>query len=255
MFPDGSGAIGLPAGWRIGSSWKGIVDAQGPEGQNVVFGYYQQVMVQFFGKPPASPGYLIGPYRNPASALAAYADSYTGFKISRGQARFRIIEQVPTQGSGRGEAAYISYDLDDQKAPYRGLAMVNTMPIDQTTWVYYMSVVAAPSNRFTRDFPTMWEMWKSWSVNPAVFKERMDNALRSMRETFRILQETHENTQRTYDRTNLAWSQTIRGVTTIENTVSGWRGDVETRYVDDIVRKLNENGFEYRIVPLPELIP
>jgi hypothetical protein len=254
MFPDGSGAMGLPAGWKIGSSWKGIVDATGPNGQLIIFGYYQQVMVSYFGQRPQIPGFLTGPYRAPAAALAAYVDSYTGFALSRGQGKMRIIEQVPVQGAG-GQSAYISYDVELQGRVARGLALISTAPIDQTTWVYYMSSVATPRERFAQDFPTMWEMWKSWTVNPAVFRERMDSAIRSMRETFRILQESHANTQRTYDRTNLAWSQTIRGVTTIENTVSGWRGDVETRHVDEIVRQLNENGYQYRVVPLPELIP
>jgi len=254
MFPDGSGSMGLPAGWKIGSSWKGIVDATGPNGQLIIFGYYQQVAVNYFGQRPQIPGFLTGPYRAPAAALAAYVDSYTGFALSRGQGRLRIIEQVPTQGAG-GQSAYISYDLEMQGKAARGLALISTAPIDNTTWVFYMSSVATMRERFNQDFPTMWEMWRSWTVNPAVFRERMDSALRSMRETFRILQETNANTQRTYDRTNLAWSQTIRGVTTIENTVSGWRGDVETRHVDEVVRQLNENGYQYRVVPLPELVP
>jgi hypothetical protein len=59
--------------------------------------------------------------------------------------------------------------------------MVCTAPIDNLQWYYYNSIVSAPSERFEQELPTLWEIWKSWSVNPAVFRERMDAALRSVR--------------------------------------------------------------------------
>jgi hypothetical protein len=253
-FPDGSGVIGLPAGWKIDSSWKGIVDASGPQGQKVVFGYYQQVFVNLIGPPPKLQGFIHGPYRDPAGALGLYVDSLTNHAVSQRRATFRVIEQMPVQAQN-GRAAYITYEIQMDGKTVRGFAMVNTSPIDQTNWLYYMSAIATPAARFSQDFPTMWAMWKSWSVNPAVFRERMDAALKSMRETSRLIQETNANTQRTYDRTNLAWDQTIRGVTTIEDTVTRRRGDVNTQYVDEVVGVLNQNGYNYRIVPLPELIP
>ena len=101
----------------------------------------------------------------------------------------------------------------------------------------------------------MMQMWSSWGISQALIQERMQNAMRSMRETTAILQGVNDNMRRAGDRSNLAWSQTIRGVTTIEDTRTGGRGDVDTNAVDLIVRGLNENGYSYRIVPLPELIP
>ena len=254
MFPDGSGTIGLAAGWRIGSSWKGIVDAAGPQGQLLILGYYQQVMTTWSGPPPAIPGYILGPYRDPVSALQSYIDSYLKGALRRREATFRLIEQAPVP-SNNGRASYISYEVQVAGRAATGLAMVSTAPIDGSTWVYYMSSVSAPRERFAQDFPTLWAMWKSWSVNPAVFRERMDAALQSMRETHRLLQESYANTQQTYDRVNHAWSQTIRGVTTIEHIGTGWRGDVDTNYVDRLVRGLNEQGADWRIVPLRDLVP
>lgn len=254
MFPDGSGAVGLPAGWRIGSSWKGIVDIAGPQNQLAAFGYYQQVLTSYFGPPPNVPGFLTGPYRAPVPALQSYLDSYTRGALRRGEASFHLIEQAPTTAIN-GQAAYITYELRAQGKSAIGLALVSTAPIDYSTWVYYMSVIAAPRERFAQDFPTMWAMWKSWNVNPAVFRERMDAALQSMRETSRLISETYANTQRTYDRVNHAWSQTIRGVTTIEHIGTGWRGDVDTNYVDRLVRDLNQQGWDWRIVPMRDLLP
>ncbi len=100
----------------------------------------------------------------------------------------------------------------------------------------------------------MWAMWKSWSVNPAVYRERMDAALKSMRETWAIMQESHEHTQRVYDNVNEAWSETIRGVTTVEDRDTGRRSQVDTNHVDKVVELLNEKGYRYRVVPTQELV-
>jgi hypothetical protein len=43
-------------------------------------------------------------------------------------------------------------------------------------------------------------------------------------------------------------------VTTIEDVVTRGRADVDTNNVDEVLRRLNENGNQYRQVPLPELV-
>jgi hypothetical protein len=60
--------------------------------------------------------------------------------------------------------------------------------------------------------------------------------------------------QRTYDNANAAWDQVIRGVTTVENVVTQRRAEVDTNSVDQVVRDLNQHGYQYRVVPLPELV-
>ncbi|MCX6627840.1 MAG: hypothetical protein NTW28_09450, partial [Candidatus Solibacter sp.] len=168
---DGSGFLGLPAGWRITGSFKGVVDAVGPNGEGVSLGGYQQAFVSPL---PGSPATMMsGPYRPPIPALHQYLDIQTQRAISRGLTTVRILEQAPVQAQ-TGQAAYISYEVASQGQALQALAMVNTSPIDNTTWLYYMSVVQAPKARFAQELPTLWAIWKSWSVNPAVFRERMD---------------------------------------------------------------------------------
>jgi hypothetical protein len=256
QFPDGSGSIGLAPGWRIGSSWKGIVDIHGPNGETGIFGYYQQVLVNWIGPPSPVPGAIYGRIRNPASALAAYCDSYTKGAVSRGQATFRIIETAPMQPLTAGsQTAMFLVEVRSGQSAVRSLALVSVAPIDSENWIYYMSAVTAPEQLFAERLPVMMQMWSSWGISQALVMERMQNAMRSMRETTAILQGVNDNMRRAGERSNLAWSQTIRGVTTIENTATGGRADVDTNLVDRIVRGLNEEGYSYRIVPLPELIP
>ena len=195
-----------------------------------------------------------GPLPPSAPGLQLYLDVLTQGAIRRGIASLRIIEQLPVQGQQGQQSAYVSYQISAAGKSVTGLALVTTAPIDNTSWFFYCSVVAAPSERFAADFPTMWEMWKSWSVNPAVFRERMDAALRSMRETYKIIQSVHDNQQRTYDNVNTAWDQVIRGVTTVEDIVTRERVDVDTNNVQYIIRRMNEEGYQVREVPVPELV-
>jgi hypothetical protein len=198
---------------------------------------------------------MTGPYRPPASALGLFLDVSFGHALSRRQATYEVIEQAPTPSpTGAGQAAYILFKYSTQGKSQQGLAFVSTSQIDNTQWLFYSSIVSSPAERFNQDLPTLWAIWKSWSVNPAVFRERMDAAMQSMRETSRIISESYANTQRTYDNVNAAWSQVIRGVTTVENVVTRARGDVDTNIVDRVVRDLNEQGYNYRVVPLPELV-
>jgi hypothetical protein len=251
QLTDGSGWVSLPAGWRITGAFKGTVDIAGPQGQLVSLGGYT---VGFVNPLPGTPGNMLtGPYRGPLQAFPAYIDAMFQRALSRGIAQYQTLEHTPIPYQG-GQGAYILFRLNMQGKASSGLAMVCTAPIDYSQWYFYNSVVSAPVERFEQDLPTMWAIWKSWSVNPAVFRERMDAAIRSMRETTRILQEANDYQRRTNDNVNMAWSQYIRGVTTIENVTTRTRSDVDTNVVNRVVEELNAQGYNYRVVPLPELV-
>jgi hypothetical protein len=70
QLTDGSGWIGLAPGWRITGAYKGVVDAQGPNGQFLSLGGYQQVFRN--GYPNST--LMFGPYRPPWPAWQLYAE-------------------------------------------------------------------------------------------------------------------------------------------------------------------------------------
>ena len=241
----------MPANWIITGSFKGVVDVKGPAGELVSLGGYQMGYVNPLPGTPAN--MMTGPPRPPAQALGLFLDVSFGRALSRGQASYQIIEHAPVPYQG-GQSAYILFKYNTQGKSQQGLALVTVAPVDNTSWLFYSSIVSAPAEQFAQELPTLWAIWKSWSVNPAVFRERMDAAVQSMRETSRIISESYANTQRTYDNVNAAWSQVIRGVTTVENVVTKSRVDVDTNVVDRVVRDLNEQGYNYEVVPLAELV-
>ncbi len=61
------------------------------------------------------------------------------------------------------------------------------------------------------------------------------------------------NQTRTYDNVNMAWDETIRGVTMIEDVANRARGEFNTNDAQHIVNEMNRQGYNYRIVPINEL--
>ena len=127
-------------------------------------------------------------------------------------------------------------------------------PVDATQWRLYASFVSAASDKFEEEFPGMVAMWKSWSINPAVFASRIDQAMANMRETSRIVNEAQASRNRTQDSVYAGWSEAMRGVTTLENMDTGQRGQVGVNEAETYLRALNGNGGRYREVPAGELV-
>jgi hypothetical protein len=255
-FPDGSGSIGVPPGWRFVDAQKGVVDVAGPNGAVAGFGYYQQVPLTWFGPRPNLPGLMVGPIREPATALRNYYDSVFQGALSSGRGTYRVVEGTPVAPLTAGaQTALLLVEVNIPPHRARSLALVSVAPVNNELWLFYLSQVAAPATDFAAQLPGMLQMWGSWSLNPAMLQERMNSALRTMRETSEILQGINRNQQRAGERGNLAWSQTIRGVRTVEDTATGRRGDVDMHLAERIVQGLNEQGYSYRIVPVPELVP
>lgn len=245
-LPDGSGVIGLAPGWRIGDAVKGALDAAGPHGELLSLGIASKVL-------PSMPGR--GPYRPPWPAFQMYVNILNKGALANGRMTLRLIEQHPDPFRN-GEAAWIAYEATTQGQSRRGLAWVATarMASDIGAWFFYYSLAAAPADIFGRELPTMIAMWKSWGVNQEVFRERMDSALRSMHEINRMIQETNDYRSKTFDNANYGWTETFRGVTMIEEAGTRARWEVNTDNAQWWVDALNQQGYNFRIVPLNQLV-
>lgn len=245
-LPDGSGFIGLAPGWRIGDAYKGALDAAGPNGELLSLGVANKVL-------PSMPGR--GPYRPPWPAFQMYVNILNKGALQNGQMTLRLIEQQPDQFRN-GEAAWLDYELTTQGKKRRGFAWVATarLPSDIGAWFFYTSSAGAPAEIFGRELPTMIAMWKSWGVNQEVFRERMDSAIRSMHEINRMIQETNDYRSKTFDNANYGWDETFRGVTMIEEIGTRARWEVNTDNAQWWVDQLNQQGYNFRIVPLNQLV-
>ncbi len=254
-LPDGSGVVGLAPGWKVTASFEGCFDAVGPNGAWMSIGCHKQILFNApAGVKPAS-GDFYGRQRPPWPAFEAWFDALNNGAIRQGRGTLRLIEQAPTPTDGASQAAYLSYAYTQNGVQRRGLAWISTSAIGDISWLFYFSIMDFPAEKFAQQSPTGWAIWNSWSVDGKVLQKRMDSALQSMRETSAILQSSADYRSQVNDRINLAADQTIRGVTSVENVWTQRRGEIDTSLAEPVVDALNRAGYEYRVVPLNELVP
>ena len=233
-FPDGSGSIGLAPGWELKYAGQGAADIAGPQpGTGMSIG-----------------ANLIVPYTSsdPAQALqimAQQAAQQQGKNI-----RLTIIDSKPTPWQN-GNASFLHYRtlMDAQSMDYFGLFAIT--PYDGNQVFFYTSYIQASSANFPQVLPVGLKIWGSWSVNPAVFAERLNKAAQSMRETSAMLSSANANRQHAYDGINAGWSEYFRDVATLE-TGGGDRSQVDASFASNVVQNDPNN---FRIVPANELLP
>jgi len=199
-LPDGSGQISLPPGWRVTNSYKGTVDAVGPNGEMLGLGLPVAV-----NSPAAGGLYPTVPtvdFSDPVRAALGYA------AFQRQQVT--VLDSRPVQLQAAGRFAFIRFRTSLNGQPYDGLGLYGIQPVDEIQGILYISYAVAPSRVFNESLPGMWAAWQSWGVSDAVLRERLSSAVNSMRETGDILTGSYWNRQDTYARVNRAWSDYIR---------------------------------------------
>jgi hypothetical protein len=248
--PDGKAAIGVPPGWRISGYGNGAVDVAGPQGQQVDVGIYLPIMVRpTFVGPVAGAIYL--PYMaDPAAAVPVVSRALSQQTVARGgqgTTNVEVLERYNTPPpTGAGQAAYLFARSRIGGRPYYHFALVNTAPIDANSWAYYYSTVAAPDGIFQRDFALMLNVWRSWSLNQQMLRDRLQDAATKMRQTGEILRSAARGQSEAYDRANKGFSYYLRGVEVLEHSPSGARGNFDRDYADAVVKA---DPTKFRLVP------
>jgi len=248
--PDGKAAIGVPAGWRISGWGNGAVDVAGPQGQTVDVGIYLPIFsAPTYGGP--IPGAVYLPFiADPGTAVRAVSEVQGRQAAARGGMAItdiEVVERVPTPPpTGSGQAAYMFVRSRIGGRPHLHFALVNTAIIDQRSWAYYYSTVGAPDGVFQRDFATMLNVWRSWSLNQQMLRDRMQDAANKMRQTSEILRSAARGQSEAFDRANKGFDYYLQGVEVLEHTPTGARGNFDRDYADAVVRA---DPTKYRLVP------
>jgi hypothetical protein len=232
-FPDGSGSIGLAPGWELKYASQGAADIAGPQ--------------------PYS-GMSIGanltvPYTSDDPAQAIQMMAQQSAQEQGKSIRLTIIDSKPTPWQN-GNASFVRYRavMDGQSIDYFGLFAIT--PFDGNQVFLYSSYIQGSTASFAQVLPVGLKIWGSWSINPAVFAERLNKAAQSMRETGDLLSSTNTNRQHAYDGINAGWSEYFRDVATLES--GGSREQVNAAFASRVVQTDPNN---FRIVPPSELLP
>jgi hypothetical protein len=255
---DGS-AISLPQGWYVKSTGRGSVDLAGPNDEGMSLGAAASVYSYVQPLPYMPPNYVLqAPCCDPVRAYVALFP-----QMAAGAQRLgvppstleRIVESAPTPWPN-GQAAYILVAVRQQGRPYLHYYLVVALPGYTDPWTIYISGFSAPEGIFRQEFPMMLKVWGSYSVNPAIFAERLQHAAQAMKATNEMMRATMANTSRIENSCNEGWDQVIRGVQTIENTRTGERATFPNTLAQRLADSLSaDTGQPWRIVPASELIP
>jgi hypothetical protein len=279
-FPDGSGWMKLPDGWLITSAQKGIVEARGPHGF-VVRGMWAPVYTRaaaqaeiqanrqqaaYLGIPPLPFVGLVADPTDPVSVLRELTPQFNLLTRQSGMPPeniLRIVEVAPVpqpagvpQSPGVSQAAFLDYELEWGGIRYRRIALLTLGTVTAGgTWIVVLSHVMSPVESFAQNLPVLMEIWGSAQTAQWVYTERLENAMRSLREANQIWEQSTANRQRSEEKIHNMWIEVIRGTRIVEDTDTGRRGDVNLGWSSEIVRTLNqaEGRDRYREIPLWEL--
>ena len=269
-FPDGSGSMKLPDGWVITFAQKGTASAKGPHGSieravalpaktRAGAAQYSALVEAATGRPAPWPGFVADP-GDPLMVLQAVHAYFNLVSQRTGSPAvniLRIIEVVPaTPPPGYVQAAYIDYEIGCAGERGRTIRYQATSNVSMDgTWLVYYTYVASPLESFPQNLPILFGIWGSSRTAQHVIAEKLDEAMRSLKEVGEIYRQTAQNRERSQQRIHDKWTEVIRGTRIVEDTLTGERRDMDLGHSTEIVRRLNQGeGFDrYREIPLWQL--
>ena len=258
-FPDGSGQIELPEGWRITGASRGTVSAEGPHGiigraaQSMVMTRAAASRMRGASLPVADPTDPVTPFM----AVGAY---WNALRQKEGLPTIRVtrvlqVNPVVPPASGFIHDAFLEVEADFRERPYRGFSHVLVGAVMDGLYLYYESGGGAPAECFAAHLPTLMRILGSAHTASHVINEILQRARRSQQEAHDIWWDATRNQERARDRMHDNWTEAFRGTRVVEDTRTGTRRDVNLGYSTEIVQRLNQQeGYErYREIPLRDL--
>jgi hypothetical protein len=202
-FPDGTGTIGLPAGWRIDGAYRGAVGCKGPGGSAVVMGFPWVIQ-----RPDHEVNNMAVRVEGPRARVGDLAGALREV-LAHNKGRLVSLRSKPAPSGLPGiPAVYFLYEYQRDGQTLVGMGYFSTIGDPNDTvlpyWQLYSSAVIAPKERFMKDLPTMMAIWNSWRPNGQKPREGSNSALiDAVNEANRKrAQDTLKSQQEAFDRMN-----------------------------------------------------
>jgi len=232
VFPDGTGSIGLPAGWQMQNAQKGDVTAAGPHGEKLRFGWTIAVI------DPTNPQSraLMGNSRGAAPpnfvAIPHSADPATAFKAAFTQLAQQARKQPPVidiakvqdiamQG-GANEFMFGDIDFNDgQGKQYLVAQMINTPVITMGTWQMTLYVMYGPEQVMGQEASTIAEIFPNYSRNTqmvnAIVNQQIQQSIAVTNQALNTVAQYNDSA----DRMTAGMSNMLRDQTVVVDTQTG----------------------------------
>ena len=162
-FPDGTGSIGLAAGWKLDSQARDSIIVSGPDGASLRLGQYsstiQPAAVQFGAENSFT---VIQSLSDPVAVTAAYVDQAS--RRAGRPMRLRVLEAKAIPSNGGMSAVALHYRIEGAELQ-EGFGLFAAGPVGGGMGMAYSSFAVAPPAGFKRHLPTMLAIWRSRGVN------------------------------------------------------------------------------------------
>jgi hypothetical protein len=209
-FPDGTGTIGLPAGWSIEGSYRGTVGCNGPSSQKAIMG-----MAFIIGRPDHPNNNLGIPYNGPMGRDGDLVGALRAV-LEKNGTRLISLRSRPAPSPSPGiPAAYFLYEMESNGKRTTALGYFSAI-IDQTQtlgyWELYSSAVMAPKETFVKEFPTLMAIFDSYRPNGKKPKQGSDGAMmdEAIAANLKTRRETLKSQQEAFDRMNERFKSVIQ---------------------------------------------
>jgi len=173
-FPDGSGSIGLPDGWRITRAYSGGVVANGPRGESVVLGRYipiidtsspqarQRVALMTRGGSRPLPGsYVAYPSGgDPVTAFEAVANNLR-YQAGKGPASFTGKSRQPQQGGVVVRGTIHTGTEEDRDS----IVSIGATQPRMGTWGMLITQISVPMSMSAQEMPTLIAISRTYRAN------------------------------------------------------------------------------------------
>ena len=270
-FADGSGSIGLPAGWRLTSSGAGSAQAAGPRGERVTMGALFQGILD-----PRAPGaqtsarfaamshtqLLVCPYGEDLARSFASIAGQLAARQGRPPPAIRFIRQEPSAPSPyEAQAVLLLAEIDshDGRGALMSSIRVGAMrPITPGHWAMTVTQVSTPRALANAEWPTLEAIGASYLQNGQVIGAQARRVVAQIRSEGESSRQTAAGVSAEYDRynrgveanrdiqdrSNQDFSNYLRGQTVVQDNEQAARSTMDYGQADAFV-KLRPDRYQY----------
>jgi hypothetical protein len=246
VFPDGSGSMGLPPGWRVANARMGDVTASGPNGESLRFGLTIPVLDpsnpqsrSLMGRNGPSGNFLAIPYNTDPGTLYTQVATQIAQKM-RSQAPTVKIQQAQNLPLSGGKNFMVYGEVNSQALIAQ---MIVTPP--QVAGAYQITLfqIMAPPQVMVSEAATISEIYPNYSRNSryvnAAANAQIQQGLAQERQFIGTVQSDMDAS----DRMTQGVSNVLRGQTVIMDTETGGHATTSDGLAD-LLTQANPNLFQ-----------
>jgi hypothetical protein len=251
-FPDGTGAIGLPAGWKVVHAQKGDVGATGTRGETLRFGWTIAVIdptnpasKTLMGRGGTPPNFVAIPFgTDPTNAFkSGITQLAQKSKMKAPVVHIGTVQEIPLQG-GKNYILYGDIDFGDGKgAQSLVLQMIDTPPEPmgtwQTTWYQFM----APQQVMADEGATVAAIISSYSTDPnrinVIVNQQIQVGIQQTNNAIAMVQQYTDSS----DQMTQGMSDFLRGQSVVVDTQTGEHARTSDQLSDALVQA-NPNRYQ-----------